>query len=168
MKLSMQTLGPIFNTNRMIEEYTEKFYVPTAIEHKKLKENNFELAKKKVEWLNNIRNNWNSVKFILVSDNTSDKNIKISDSIAVQVKIYLGSITPDDVSVQVYSGCLDGKQAMTSPSIDEMHLASKEGNDYIFEGKILVEKVGECGYTIRVLPKYQGKIEYIPEIIKWM
>ena len=33
MKFSMQTLGPVFNTNRMIEEYTKKFYIPTALEY---------------------------------------------------------------------------------------------------------------------------------------
>jgi starch phosphorylase len=168
MKLSMQTLGPVFNTNRMIEDYTKKFYIPTAIEHNKLKENNFETAKKKVEWLKNIRNNWNSVRFILTSDNISDEVIKISNSITVQVKIYLGFLIPDDVSVQIYSGSLDEKQAISNPSIEEMHLISQEGDNYVFEGKISINKVGECGYTVRVLPKYQDKIEYIPEMVKWL
>jgi hypothetical protein len=33
----MQTLCLTFNTNRTIEEYTEKFYLSVAIEHNNLK-----------------------------------------------------------------------------------------------------------------------------------
>ena len=51
MKFSMQTIGSVFNTNRMIEEYRRKFYIPTSIQHSKLVQNNFELANKKAQWL---------------------------------------------------------------------------------------------------------------------
>jgi starch phosphorylase len=46
MKRSMQTLCPVFNTNRMIEEYVENFYIPCSVKHNKLKGNSFELAQK--------------------------------------------------------------------------------------------------------------------------
>ncbi|MDR3256758.1 MAG: alpha-glucan family phosphorylase [Endomicrobium sp.] len=167
MKLSMQTLGPVFNTNRMIEEYTKKFYLPIAMEYNKLKKNNFELANKKAEWIKNVYNNWNFVKFISVNDNIVDE-LKVSNNIIVQAKLYLGSLMPDDVSIQIYSGYLDKEQVVSSSTIDEMRLVSKEDENYVFEGKVLIDKVGRCGYTLRVLPQYYGEIQYIPEIIRWL
>lgn len=166
MKTAMRTLGPVFNTNRMIEEYTKKFYIPSAIEHDKLSKDNFVAAKKKAAWFTNVRDNWDSIRIVSSQDNVKEE-IPITNSMTVQAKLYLGNLMPDDVSVQIYSGYLDSKQVMSHPSIDEMRLVSKEGDYYIYEGKVLTDKVGQCGYTVRVLPQYGGEVQYIPEMIKW-
>lgn len=166
MKTAMRTLGPVFNTNRMIEEYAKKFYIPSAFEHEKLAKDNFAAAKKKAVWFTSLRNNWDSIKIVDSQDNVQEE-IEIAKSMTVQAKIYLGNLMPDDVSVQIYSGYLDSKQVMSQPSIDEMRLVSKEGDNYVYEGKLLTDKVGQCGYTVRVLPQYGGEVQYLPEMIKW-
>jgi starch phosphorylase len=166
MKFSMKTLGPVFNTNRMIEEYTKKFYIPTALEYAKYKKDNCEPAKKKSEWIKNIYNNWNGVKFISTNDNISNE-MKISSEITVQAKICLSGILPNDVSVQIYSGYVPEGQSVSEPSIGVMNLVSKD-NNYVFEGKILIDKVGKCGYTLRVLPQYEGEVQILPGLIKWI
>jgi starch phosphorylase len=168
MKFSMQTICPVFNTNRMIEEYTKKFYIPTAIEHEKLKKNNFDLAKKKAEWYKNIYSNWDSIRFISMSDDITLDEMKISSIVTVQVKIYLGIIMPNDVNVQIYSVYVDEKQTISNSVINTMNLISKEDDNYVFECKILIDKVGKCGYTVRVLPQYNGETQYMPGIIKWI
>lgn len=166
MKTSMQTLGPVFNTNRMIEEYTKKFYIPSATEHIKLSQDNFAAVKKKTVWFENIKKLWDNIKIISSEDNVKDV-IKISNDMTVQAKIYLGDLMPEDVSVQIYSGYLDSKKVIREPAINEMRLVSKEGDKYIYEGKILVDKVGQCGYTIRILPQYLGEVQNVPGMIKW-
>lgn len=166
MKTSMQTLGPVFNTNRMIEEYTKRFYIPTALEHERLKKDNFALARKKAIWLKNLTNNWDNIKIISSEDNVKNE-IKITNDMTVQAKIYLGDIVPDDVSVQIYNGYLDSMHRIIDASIDEMRLVSKEGDAYIYEGKIKTDKVGHCGYTVRVMPQYSGEVQYVTSLIKW-
>ncbi|MCL1972470.1 MAG: alpha-glucan family phosphorylase [Endomicrobia bacterium] len=166
MKTAMQTLGPVFNTNRMIEEYTKKFYIPAALEHEKLKRDNYILAKKKSVWQKNLVNNWNGIRIISSQDNVKNE-ISITNDMTVQAKIYLGPIAPDDVSVQVYSGYFDSKHRISEASIDEMRLVSKEGDNYIYESKVKMDKVGHCGYTIRVMPQYGGEVQYIPDLVKW-
>lgn len=167
MKFSMQALCPVFNTNRMIEEYTKKFYIPTALEYAKYKKNNCEPAKKKSEWIKSIYSNWDAVKFISTSDNISNE-MKISNEITVQAKVYLGYISPNDVSVQIYSGYVNDGQSVSEPSIGIMNLVSKDKDNYVFEGKLLIDKVGKCGYTLRVLPQYEGEVQVVPGLIKWI
>ncbi|MDR3111988.1 MAG: alpha-glucan family phosphorylase [Elusimicrobiota bacterium] len=167
MKRSMKTLCPVFNTNRMIEEYVEKFYIPASIEHNKLKSNAFELAYKKSDWINFIRSNWNNIHFISSQDTISG-DIKISNFITIRSKINLSGISAEDVSVQIFNGQIDAAHAINSPSTSEMNLIAQEDNNYVFEGKILVNKAGKCAYSIRILPKYLGEVQYIPEIIKWI
>jgi len=94
--------------------------------------------------------------------------MKISNEITVRTKVYLGDILPNDVSVQVYSGYAPDGQSVSEVSVGEMHLASKDGDNYVFEGKILIDKVGKCGYTICVLPQYEGEVQILPGLIKWL
>jgi starch phosphorylase len=167
MKSSMQTIGSVFNTNRMIEEYTRKFYIPTSIQRNKLMQNNFEMANKKAQWLNKVYNGWRNVKVVFYTDNMS-KEVKISSEVIITAKIYLGDLSPEDVIVQVYSGYINRGNTINSPITNEMYLVNKDGGNYIFETKIVIDKVGKCGYTIRILPQYNGEIQYIPELIKWV
>ena len=166
MKTSMQTLGPVFNTNRMIEEYTKKFYIPSALEHAKLKKDDFALAKKKAVWLKNLMNNWDGIRIISSEDNAKNE-VRITNDMTVQSKIYLGDISPEDISVQIYSGYLDSMHRISEASIDEMRLVSKEGDNYIYEGKVRTDKVGHCGYTVRVMPQYGGEVQYVSGLVKW-
>jgi hypothetical protein len=80
----------------------------------------------------------------------------------------LNFILPEYVSVQIYSGNINEKQALNSLSAKEVYLLAKEDDNYIFESKILIDSVGKCGYTLRVLPQYRGEVQYMPEIIKWL
>jgi len=166
MKASMQTLGPVFNTNRMIEEYTRKFYITSSAAHEKLKKDKYETAAKKADWLNDIRNNWQNVHVVKVEDGIKGE-MNVSDNISVKARVYLGALNPEDVSVQIFAGFINSKHVITSQEVYEMRLVSKEGNDFIFEGQILSDKVGKCGYTVRILPQYGGEVQYIPELIKW-
>ncbi|MDR2192133.1 MAG: alpha-glucan family phosphorylase [Endomicrobium sp.] len=166
MKSAMQTLGPVFNTNRMIEEYTKKFYIPTALDHVKLSKDDFACAKKKAQWYANLKKNWSSVKIISSQDNVHDE-IKISSDMIIQAKVYLGEIAPEDLSVQIYSGYITTTGVMSQQEVYEMRLVSKEGDNYVYEGKIPLNKVGRCAYTIRALPQYCMQAQYIPEMIKW-
>ena len=168
MKACMQTVGPMFNTNRMIEDYTRKFYVPSMELTEKMKENNYELAKKKADWQSNIERNWNRVSIISADDNTSSKTIKIGEPLKIRVRVNLAGIAPEDVFVQVYEGYLNTKNVLSDETFENMKMVSKEQDGtYIYEIEAPTRMVGHCGYTVRIVPQYMDKVEYIPGIIKW-
>jgi hypothetical protein len=151
----------------MIEEYTRKFYIPTCIQHNKLIQNNFEMANKKALWLKKVYNSWGNIKIVCYSDNMP-REVKISSEVTITAKIYLSELFPEDVIVQVYSGYISTDRAISSPITNEMYLVNKDEDNYIFESKIIIDKVGKLSYTMRILPQYNGEIQYIPELIKWV
>jgi len=168
MKICMQTIGPMFNTNRMIEEYTRKFYVPSIEAACRLNENGCEIARKKAAWQDKIENNWSKVNILSMEDNLNDQGIKVRESMKVRAKVFLNNLNCDDVFVQIYTGYLDSKNVLSSESYENMQMVSKESDgSYIYEIELKTDKVGRCGYTTRVVPQYLGQIEYIPELIKW-
>jgi starch phosphorylase len=158
----------MFNTNRMIEDYTRKFYVPSMELTEKMKENNYELAKKKADWQSNIERNWNRVSIISADDNTGSKTIKIGEPLKIRVRVNLAGIAPEDVFVQVYEGYLNTKNVLSDETFENMKMVSKEQDGtYIYEIEAPTRMVGHCGYTVRIVPQYMDKVEYIPGIIKW-
>ncbi|MGE4384472.1 MAG: alpha-glucan family phosphorylase [Endomicrobiaceae bacterium] len=168
MKTCMKTIGPSFNTNRMIEDYTEKFYVSSIEATEQMKENNYEIARKKAAWQDNIEANWQKVKVISMEDDLNGQTIKIRNKMKIKAKISLANIKPEDVYVQLYTGYLDSKNVLSGGNYENMKMISQDNNgSYIYEIELETDKVGHCGYTIRVIPQYLGKIEYIPGLIKW-
>ncbi|MDR2709283.1 MAG: alpha-glucan family phosphorylase [Elusimicrobiota bacterium] len=166
MKASMQTLGPIFNTNRMVEQYTTKFYIPASVDHSTLARDDFKVAKEKAQWDQKITDNWSNIK-IVSSDDTIKPEMLLGTPIKINARIYLANLAPEDVCVQVYSGNMDTKRVLSNPSVDEMVVVKKEGNDYIYELDTKLTHVGFCAYAIRIIPKYDNKPQYIPERIIW-
>ncbi|OGS18402.1 MAG: alpha-glucan phosphorylase [Elusimicrobia bacterium RIFOXYA2_FULL_50_26] len=167
MKLSMQTNCPAFNTNRMIEEYTRKFYNPSDFKYEALARNNFEAAKKLARWKKFMEDNWATVKISGVEDNISG-DINLGNTFTVRSSITLGTIKPDDVSVQIYWGYMDSKHRITIPNVHRMkQIEQKPGGNYVYEGTITGDRVGHCGYIIRILPQYEGDSLVMPELITW-
>ncbi len=168
MKTCMKTVGPMFNTNRMIEDYTRKFYIPSMELTEKMKANDYELAKNKTNWQSNIERNWSKVSIISTDDNIGNKTIKIGEPMKIRVRVNLAGIAPEDVFVQIYEGYLNTKNVLSDETFTNMKMVSKEQDGiYVYEIEAPTRMVGHCGYTVRIVPQYMDKVEYIPGIIKW-
>jgi len=70
----------------------------------------------------------------------------------VIARIVLGSITPEDVTVEAYYGRLDQNGDFTER--DTVPLQAEDSADglCIFRGQIPCQKTGRFGYTVRITP----------------
>jgi len=153
MKASMKKLGPEFNTNRMVQEYTDKFYNPSYSKRKYLTATDFTEGKKLTLWKENIRNNWSKIKFLDISAITRNDDVKVGAEYEINAKVELGSLTQDDVEVQIYYGKVDDKNKAHANMYIPMSFASKEANIFEYTGKIDCNQTGNFGFTLRILPK---------------
>jgi starch phosphorylase len=154
MKSAMRAIGPEYNTNRMVRQYTEEMYLPALQRSGILSQNDLERAKQLAAWKQNLRNNWNSLKILDVKIDKHD-GFKVGDECIVHTWLDLGKLKSEDVSVEMFFGPLDAKGDIDSPKTLPMQFDKKTSDGtYEFIGIIKLATSGRMGHTVRVLPKH--------------
>ena len=156
MKESMKKLGSFFNTNRMLEEYFTKFYYPSLESRKLLIKNNFQQAKALAEWKKKVRSNWGQIKFVQIGFDGKSTEVKVGSEFMVNVEVYLGELTPQDVEVQIYYGSIDKQFLAHANNFVSMHNIENgsKNKTYNYKGSIITQNSGQYGFTVRILPKH--------------
>src|SRR6202035_4203057 len=62
MRESIRSVTPIFNTHRMVKEYTERLYVPAAQAYREFSQNDCAAANDLSQWKSRIRNDWPQIR----------------------------------------------------------------------------------------------------------
>ncbi len=154
MKNSIRELSPYFTTHRMLQEYTEQYYIPARDRFLQLSESNFSNSKQYLKWWEHIRSEWNKIEVKHVELSTEE--LKVGDDLNVRAWVNLGTLTPDEVRVQLYFGRLDTKGLIEDGSaVDMVPNGTREDNTYEFLGDVVYDASGERGISVRVLPYHE-------------
>jgi starch phosphorylase len=150
----MATVCPVFNTNRMVQEYLERFYVPSAERFEKLAGTNLEKAAALARWRRRLQMDWSKIRVEAVDAKGSDP-MQVGGHLDVQARVHLGNLSPDDVQVQLFHGPVDNQGEIPAPSTIVMSRdGSAQGSAWIFQGRIPSRSSGHHGYAVRVLPNH--------------
>ncbi len=166
MKNAITYLCPIFNTNRMLIEYTELFYKKAGTDYIDLSNNNFIKIKELSKWKEKIEKNWQNIKIISINSDIED--IKIGDNIEVAVTIDAPGLSYEDLLVEIYFGYDHVENDLSDISTVKMNYKEKIGNNFIFSGQIAPVYSGKIKFAIRILPFHPSlKTKFLPGFIKW-
>ncbi len=154
MKHSIMTCCPVFNTNRMVEQYTRSCYAPSANRYAQLTGDNLKSAADLSLWRRKLVREWSHIKIENVEGDGKDA-MRVGAEFEVHARINLGSLTPDDVAVQLFHGIIDNADNIPEPSIAMMATnGDHTGSSWAFQGKIRCQSSGHYGYAVRVLPRH--------------
>jgi len=151
MKTSMKRLSPIFNTNRMVLEYAERFYMPAAKRYSDLAAQAGAKLGPIVEWRKRLRASGSGVKITRVQTGGS-RAIRVGEKVPLTVSLVLGEIPPEDVRVQIVSGSVNPSGAIVNGSCTDMKPAGMAGNEHQYEGQLECLESGSYGFSVRVIP----------------
>ncbi len=152
-KRAMIEAIPVFNTERMVAEYTERFYIPASNHGQAMVADGFARSKGLATWKNKVRSAWDGV-YLEANDVIPCRNTKqYGDDISVSVKAHLNGLTADEVSVEVLllrpTGGLHGDYE------PDAAIALKDQGDGIFTADIHPEDTGDFAYRVRVYPTHE-------------
>ena len=157
MRASMARLTPRFSANRVVREYTERQYLPLASAYRARAADRGSLGAQLLEWRRGVAEHWPEARFggISVEPHGAERH--------VTVPVYLGSLDPEAVRVELYADPGHNRE----PEHHPMEPARKlDRGNYEYEVNIPAARPIE-DYTPRLIPRHPNAsipLE-IPEIL---
>jgi starch phosphorylase len=157
MKAAMRDHAGVFNTNRMVRDYTDLCYEPSAERSKRLMDNDQERARALAAWKARVHRQWGRVRIERVwADVTEGQELKVGDQLQVQARVHLGELKPTDVAVELFYGPLSAEGLIVRGEVLSTLIAQSKGEGmFIFAGAITCQTSGRHGYALRIVPQHE-------------
>src|SRR5205807_5835376 len=148
MRESIRSVTPMFNTHRMVKEYTERLYIPAARSHENFAQNGFEPATQLSQWKARMRKDWPQVRIDDVQVGNKDRqNILVGESLQVSAHVHLGDVDPSHVRVEAYHGEADNG-GIKNPSVSVLNASGRNGDgSYLYKGSVRASESGAYGFS---------------------
>ncbi len=169
MKNSIRCLCHFFNTNRMVAEYTSRFYMPSVKRHQELMQEGMEKAKDLAHWKQRIHANWPQVQVTQVKVDLPGE-LQVGDEISAHAWVQLGDLSPEDVAVEFYVGHVDAQGEIADGKAIPMNYEEQDdAGRYRFDVTTVPNgRSGLHGYTVRVRPYHPNLVPaFLPGYIVW-
>jgi starch phosphorylase len=156
MRESIRSVTPVFNTQRMVKEYTEQLYIPAAQAHENFSRDGCGAATQLSQWKAQMRKDWPQVQISDVQVANKDRqSILVGESLHISARVHLGAVDPQHVRVEAYHGELDNGD-IHNPTATVLHQSGKADGDgnYIYEGSVPATESGTYGFSVRVVPTH--------------
>jgi starch phosphorylase len=168
IKTTLKRLGFAFSSNRMVAEYTERFYLDADRDCGNLKARNYTLAREMACWRQRIEEHWSSIEVINLQAELGNEVLRTGDEIAVHAEVKLGELTPDDVAVELYHGPVSDQEVITEAHTEKMDVHDSSDGVHVYKGTIICQSAGRYGFSVRVAPGHYALPHHlIPEHIVW-
>jgi len=181
MKNTIKWCAPRFNTNRMVAEYTRKFYNPAAARWRYLTAESMSSVRALSQWKANVKNAWGEISIenvdVQIDDgrkvsrlNVRQPQLEVGSQLRVTAAVQLGKLSPEDVAVEIYHGKVDSADNIEKGEVARMvHQGNGEAEGLnMFAGAIPCRLSGQYGFALRILPKHADLGEpYEPGLILW-
>ncbi|WP_204912196.1 alpha-glucan family phosphorylase [Microlunatus spumicola] len=146
-------LGPKVLASRMVRDYVTHLYAPSAASSRSLAEETGG-PEALAEWKRKVRDAWGGVVVDHVQSLDGDQ-VEVGTGIHVSATVRLGSLSPEDVEVQLVTGRVGSDDQLREARITPFPAGEDLDNGLRrYEGTVQARRAGSIGYTVRVVPHH--------------
>ncbi|CAN5203619.1 glycosyltransferase family 1 protein [soil metagenome] len=150
-KASLRSLGPEVTAARMVRDYVDELYAPTAARADKLTTAGYERARSLAAWKSRVAEAWHGVHVDSVE--TDDSEVCLGSARAVEAVVGLGDLSGDDVDVQLLHGPVAQNNEIDAAEQVTMASAGATSDGHVrYRGQFTCARAGRYGFTVRVVP----------------
>ena len=103
MRASMATLTPRFSTNRVVREYTERYYLPAAAAYRRRAADGAAVARRLLAWQRHVAEHWQEARLGMVRVETREGEHHFT------VAVELGGLDADSIRVELFANPIDAE-----------------------------------------------------------
>jgi starch phosphorylase len=157
VRRSLSSLGPQVTASRMVSDYVEELYEPTASRTDLLSADGHSRARALAAWKDRVREAWHGVHVDRVEGDMTSADL--GGSRTVEAVVALGTLAPDDVDVQLVHGPVGQADELTERTIVSMSPdGNVEDNHARYVGSLRTERAGRYGFTVRIVPRHPNLV----------
>jgi starch phosphorylase len=119
------------------------------------------------KYVADLEQTWSEVDVVKI-DGGQRRELNVGDAVSVSAHVRLGSLAPDQVSVEALFGRVAADGSLDNP--DRLALKSAGGEDgtTLFKGRVPCRQAGRQGLAIRVLPNHPDLVHpLVPGFVVW-
>jgi starch phosphorylase len=162
IKASIGSLGPKVMASRMVKDYVRELYEPTSVQAAALADDGYTRARALAQWKQRVVAAWPEVKVLDVESDEQTGMVDLGGVRAVAVAVELGSLTPDDVAVELLHGPVVGGEELARTEVVRLSLApAVTAAPYRYEGSFTCALAGRHGYTVRIVPAHPDLVNSV-------
>lgn len=167
MKASMKMAIQRFSSHRMINEYINRFYLPAAMNIKRLTADNAWVGKETAARRSHLKNAWERI-WVGRPKLVSEDVFYVGDTFRLTTTVFLGDLVPQDVEVQLYYGKLKSPETIEGGRVEVMTPQQDFGDgSYTYTCSLTCSDPGRFGYTVRVVPEGDEILKKSPGFMTW-
>ncbi len=154
MKAAIRELVPFFNTDRMVQDYHDRFYQRARGQFERLAANKFARARALARWKLELVRAWDGVAVeSATAEMEAVHRLRVGDRVPVRAVVRLGVLRPEDVRVEVYVGRLDEFRRIRDGEVVTMTLENDLGGGKFEYGAVYTcRTAGNRGLGVRIIP----------------
>jgi starch phosphorylase len=153
VKHSLASLGPQVSAARMVRDYVDELYEPTAARAVALGADGAARARSLAAWKQRVATAWHAVH---VEWTEADVTVaELGTSRSVTASVALGDLSPGDVDVQLLHGPVgQSDDLLERSSVSMTHAGEADEHHARYEGSFECDHAGRYGFTVRVVPHH--------------
>ncbi|MCX7165799.1 MAG: alpha-glucan family phosphorylase [Rhodocyclales bacterium] len=151
-KQSIASIMPRFNMQRMLTDYTEKFYSPAAEQWRKYAGDSFSGARHVADWKARVRAAWPRIGLRRI-DQTVPR-IRYGETLRFEVAVQLDGLTPRDLTVELVFTRPGEPTSVRARRYVLHHERPLENGEHLFSRELTPDQCGKMEYRIRVFPTH--------------
>jgi len=167
MKESIAQLGPVYNTNRMVRQYAEQFYLPALKRQAALGADGMKGSVARAAEKDMLRASWPGVRITDVRRDSVGP-VKQGGQVRSVAVVELGGLSTEAVRVQAVLGKVDEDGRMQDSRTLDLQPTGTDGDTTRYALDLPAEQCGGFGVALRVVPGgalMRGVTE--PGLIRW-
>ncbi|HAF30980.1 MAG TPA: alpha-glucan family phosphorylase [Bacteroidales bacterium] len=154
IKNSIAQVASNFTTHRMLSDYESKFYSKLYSRGKKIKKNDFQLAKDLAAWKKNVSRNWENVEVVSLKQfDVSKEPVVIGKNYSALVELKLNGLSAEDIGVELVIADPIDSEMVNIKYTQEFKIIQTEGSIVTYSLDIVPTEPGMFDAGIRIYAK---------------
>jgi phosphorylase/glycogen(starch) synthase len=169
IKNTIAKVASNFTTNRMLNDYEEKFYRPLGHRRNELVKDDFALAKELAEWKKKVKREWDAIEEIDPPQDFANDVPALGQRMNMEVSLYVGDLLPEDIGVELAIAGQDKNNQYHIWRTVEFKLLASKNNMATYGVEIIPEVPGTYFVTRRIYaknPKLPHRQDF--PLVKWL